>query len=67
MSDKGHELTDKKLKELENKLKEHYKQASDEVKKKLDDYLKAFKAKDAKHLADLQKDFTKENYEEYSR
>ena len=67
MSDKGHELTDKKLKELENKLKEHYKQASDEVKKKLDDYLKAFKAKDAKHLADLQKDFTKENYEEYIR
>lgn len=67
MSDKGHELTDKKLKELENKLKEHYKQASDEVKKKLDDYLKAFKAKDAKHLADLQKNFTKENYEEYIR
>lgn len=67
MSDKGHELTDKKLKELENKLKEHYKQASDEVKKKLDDYLKAFKAKDAKHLADLEKNFTKENYEEYIR
>lgn len=67
MSDKGHELTDKKLKELENKLKEHYKQASDEVKKKLDDYLKAFKAKDAKHLANLQKNFTKENYEEYIR
>ena len=67
MSDKGHELTDKKLAELEKKLKAHYKQASDEVQKKLDDYLKAFKAKDARHLADLQKDFTKENYEEYIR
>jgi SPP1 gp7 family putative phage head morphogenesis protein len=67
MNDKGHELTDKKLAELEKKLKAHYKQASDEVQKKLDDYLKAFKAKDARHLADLQKDFTKENYEEYIR
>lgn len=67
MSDKGHELTDKKLAELEKKLKAHYKQASDEVEKKLDDYLKAFKAKDARHLADLQKDYTKENYEEYIR
>lgn len=67
MSDKGHELTDKKLAELEKKLKGLYKQASDEVEKKLDDYLKAFKAKDARHLADLQKDFTKENYEEYIR
>ena len=67
MSDKGHELTDKKLAELEKKLKAHYKQASDEVQKKLDDYLKAFKAKDARHLADLRKDFTKENYEEYIR
>ena len=67
MSDRGHELTDKKLKELEKKLKDHYRQASDEVEKKLDDYLKAFKAKDAKHLADLQKDFSKENYEEYIR
>lgn len=67
MSDKGHELTDKKLKQLEGELKQLYKQASDEVEKKLDDYLKAFKAKDAKHQADLQKDFTKENYEEYIR
>lgn len=67
MSDMGHELTDKKLKQLEGELKQLYKQASDEVEKKLDNYLKAFKAKDAKHLADLQKDFTKENYEEYIR
>lgn len=65
--DAGHKATDKIIADMEKKLKDHYKQASDEVQKKLDDYLQAFKAKDAKHLADLQKDFTKENYEEYIR
>lgn len=65
--DAGHKATDKIIADMEKRLKAHYKQASDEVQKKLDNYLAAFKAKDAKHLADLQKDFTKENYEEYIR
>lgn len=65
--DAGHKATDEMIAEMEKKLKAHYKQASEEVQKKLDDYLKAFAAKDAKHLADLQKDFTQENYEEYIR
>lgn len=65
--DAGHKATDEMIAEMEKKLKAHYKKASDEVQKKLDDYLKAFAAKDAKHYADLQKDFTKENYEEYIR
>lgn len=46
MADKGHILTDERLKELEARLREEYLQAAEEIKDKLDDYLKRFKTKD---------------------
>ena len=47
MADPAHAATDEILNRLERRLKREYTQAAREVQKKLDDYLAAFKIKDA--------------------
>ena len=47
MRDYGHEQTDEILEKLEKKLTKEYKQASEEVRDKLNDYLRRFAEKDA--------------------
>lgn len=47
MADPAHTATDEILNRLERRLKREYTQAAREVQKKLDDYLAAFKIKDA--------------------
>lgn len=44
--DQGRKLTDKKLEELENKIKKEYSQAKTDLSEKLWDYLKSFESKD---------------------
>lgn len=46
MTDPAHKETDKLLEEMERKIAKEYKQAEEEVAKKLDDYLKRFETKD---------------------
>lgn len=46
MSDSAHIDTDKKIKLIENRLAKEYKQAERELKRKTNEYLKAFKKKD---------------------
>lgn len=46
MADVGHERTDKKIKEIEERLYAEYTQAAEEIQKKLDDYFRRFKTKD---------------------
>lgn len=46
MTDKGHEETEKVLKDIENRISDEYAQAEREIAKKLDDYLKKFEVKD---------------------
>ena len=47
--DYGHEWTEEELKKLEQRISEEYKQASEEVQKKLDAYLEQFEAQDEKN------------------
>ena len=46
MNDKGHDETEKVLKEIEKRISEEYAQAEKEISAKLDDYLEKFRAKD---------------------
>ena len=46
MADPAHDATEETLKRLERRLKREYTQAAREVRKKLEDYLAAFKIKD---------------------
>lgn len=46
MNDKGHDETEKVLKEIENQISKEYAQAEKEISAKLDDYLEKFRAKD---------------------
>lgn len=48
MSDYMHNLTDKKLSEIEKRIQEEYSQAVKEVEKKANDYMRRFKEKDKK-------------------
>ena len=44
MSDQGHQLTDRKLKELERRMAEEYRRANEEVSAKLQEYLRQMEA-----------------------
>ena len=46
MADVGHAETDRQLNKLERRINAEYKQASEEVQGKLDDYLRRFQTKD---------------------
>ena len=46
MADRGHVLTDEKIREIEARLLDEYTQAAEEIQKKLDDYLRRFEKKD---------------------
>ena len=52
--DYGHEWTEEELKKLEQRISEEYKQASEEVQKKLDAYLEQFEAQDEKKRAEVE-------------
>lgn len=66
MADEGFDLTEKRLKELEKKIAAEYRQATKDVTKKLNDYLKKFYAEDAK-LRQQVKDGTlsKQDYQDW--
>lgn len=58
--------TEAELKRLETKLKKTYKQASEEVQKKLDDYLKQFKIEEKEWRQKLNDgDITKEKFQKW--
>lgn len=66
MADRGHELTEEKIKEIEKELQQEYTRAAKEIKKKLDDYMRRFKIKDEKWqqwVEDGKK--TQEDYEQW--
>ena len=44
--DRGHELTDERIKEIEERLRREYEQAAKEIREKTDDYLRRFDTKD---------------------
>ena len=44
--DRGHELTDERIKEIEERLRREYEQAAKEIREKTDDYLRRFETKD---------------------
>lgn len=44
--DRGHELTDERIKEIEERLRREYEQAAKEIREKTDDYLRRFATKD---------------------
>lgn len=46
MRDRGHELTDELLEEMERKIRKEYRQAVKDTQAKLDDYLRRFQVKD---------------------
>lgn len=46
--DRGHELTDERIKEIEDRLHEEYMQAASDVSEELRKYMKAFELKDQK-------------------
>lgn len=48
MRDRGHELTDELLEEMERKIRKEYQQAVKETTEKLNDYLEQFRRKDEK-------------------
>lgn len=65
MRDRGHELTDELLEEMEKKIRKEYRQAVKDVQEKLDDYLRRFQVKDEiwqKNVAE-----GKKTAEEYKR
>lgn len=45
-SDRGHQLTDQMLTDLEKRLHDEYEKAANEIQLKLDDYMKRFRTKD---------------------
>lgn len=47
MADRGHELTDEKIKKMEDELRKEYTQAAAEIENKLKDYMDRFAKKDA--------------------
>ena len=47
MADRGHELTDEKIKKMEDELRKEYTQAAAEIENKLKDYMDRFTKKDA--------------------
>ena len=47
MADRGHELTDEKIKKMEEELRKEYTQAAAEIENKLKDYMDRFTKKDA--------------------
>ena len=53
MADRGHEMTDDILNEIENRVRRTYETANIEVQEKLDDYLERFAAKDKKMREDV--------------
>lgn len=53
MSDYAHRETDVILQAMQDRMREEYRQATQEVQQKLTDYLQAFKRKDAKMKADV--------------
>lgn len=66
MRDRGHELTDELLEEMERKIRREYQQAVKDVQAKLDDYLRRFQIKDEiwrKNVAEGKK--TAEEYKKW--
>lgn len=66
MADRGHELTEKMLADLEKRLHDEYTQAARELQKTLDDYMKRYRTKDKiwqKWVADGTK--TQKEYDEW--
>ena len=63
MADRGHELTDEMLKELEARIRDEYEQAAREIVNKLKEHLRKFKQKDLEWRARLDAgDITNEEY-----
>lgn len=46
MADRAHELTEEKIKEIEERLRAEYTRAAEDIQDKLDDYMKRFDTKD---------------------
>lgn len=66
MADRGHELTEEKIKDIEKELQQEYTRAAKEIKKKLDDYMRRFKIKDEKWQQWVKEGTkTKEEYEQW--
>lgn len=66
MVDRGHEETEKILKEIEKALNKEYKTAIKDVQSKLDDYLRRFKVKDElKQKAVSAGDITQKEYNQW--
>lgn len=66
MRDDGHDETDELLRKMEREIKEVYKEATDEVQKKLDRYMKRFNTLNDKKLKDLSDGkITQEEYEKW--
>lgn len=65
-ADLGRQMTDKKLKELENKIKKIYSEAEVDLKKKMDDHFRLFEKKDKiKRDQLLRKVITKQEYDSW--
>ena len=66
MADRGHELTEEMIKDIEKELQKEYTRAAVEIKEKLDDYMRRFKARDEKWKQWVKEGKkTKEEYEEW--
>ena len=66
MADRGHELTEEMIKDIEKELQKEYTRAAVEIKEKLDDYMRRFKARDEKWKQWVEEGKkTKEEYEEW--
>lgn len=64
--DPGQEATERRIKELERKLRKEYAEASKSVEKKLQDHLKAFEQKDADQRALFEAEkITKQEYQQW--
>lgn len=66
MADRGREITDELLEEMERKVRKEYQQAVKELQEKLDDYLRRFQVKDEiwrKNVAEGKK--TQEEYQKW--
>lgn len=66
MPDVGHELTDKKIEELEKKVAREYNQARKDVQRKLNEYMAEFAEQDKKKRALLESGkITKKDYQDW--
>lgn len=66
MADYGHKYADKKISEVDRKLKRVYKQAQKEMKEKLSDFNTRFKKRDREMRADLEANkITKSEYQNW--